>query len=305
MLMLGGPLTSSHARRATPAGAPVAPVDGRVLARWPNGHLRSDTTYRDGVYDGDVLTWYEGGQPYQRRHFVRGHEDGLQQAWTDRGALYVNYEVRDGRRFGYLNSTPCVEVEGKPRPVLPYYSSADFTPHWTPVEHRIGAFATLTTQTAAPLSARTLDKRIHVASFIYTKCAAVCPILVAQLSRVQSAIATVPNAVIVSYSVTPETDTPAALRAFGQERGIDPERWKLVTGSRSEIYRLAREAYFADDDRIRSDEAFLHTEKLLLVDGDGHLRGVYNGTQPREIDLLIADISRLNAEMLSVTPTGA
>jgi len=29
------------------------------------------------------------------------------------------------------------------------------------------------------------------------------------------------------------------------------------------------------------------------VDGDGRLRGVYNGTQPHEIDQLIADIGRI------------
>ncbi len=295
MLALGGPLTPSHAIRETRAEVAAASVNGRVLARWPNGNLRSDTTYREGIYDGDVLTWYEGGQPYQRRHFVRGHEDGLQQAWTDKGAMYVNYEVRDGRRFGYLNATPCVEVEGKPRSALPYYSSADFTPHWTPVDHRIEAFG-LTKQDATPISERSLDRRIHVASFIYTQCAAVCPILVAQLTRVQSAIQSMPNAVIVSYSVTPDTDTPKALAAFGRERKIDPARWWLVTGSRSTIYDLARRSYFADDDRAGSSEAFLHTEKLLLVDGDRHIRGVYNGTQPHEIDLLIQDVARLDAE---------
>ena len=302
LLLVSGSLISPRATRATAAAnARLKPsgsgVDSRVLVRWPNGNLRSDTSYRDSVYDGDVLTWYEGGQPYQRRHFVRGHEDGLQQAWTDKGALYVNYEVREGRRFGLLNSTPCVEVEGKPRPALPYYDSADFTPHWTPVNHRIAAFG-LTKQDAAPISERSLDRRIHVASFIYTQCAAVCPILVAQLTRVQAAIQSMPNAVLVSYSVTPESDTPQALAAFGRERNIDPARWWLVTGSRSTIYELARTSYFADDDRVGSSGGFLHTEKLLLVDGDRHIRGIYNGTQPREIDLLIRDIGRLNAEML-------
>lgn len=298
LLSLSGPLSPSHASRSLPAAA-VAPADGRVQARWPNGRLRSDATYRGGVYDGDVLTWYENGQPYQRRHFSRGHEDGRQQAWTDQGALYVNYDVREGRRFGLLNATPCVEVERQPRPALPYYSSADFTPHWAPVDHRVGAFG-LTKQNAAPISERSLDRRIHIASFLYTRCAAVCPILVAQLARVQSAIRTIPNAVIVSYSVTPDIDTPAALSAFGRSRGVDPERWWLVTGSRRDIYHLARVSYFADDDRAGaaaggSDDAFLHTEKILLVDGDRKLRGVYNGTQPHEIDLLIQDIGRLHA----------
>ncbi len=39
----------------------------------------------------------------------------------------------------------------------------------------------------------------------------------------------------------------------------------------------------------------LHTEKLVLVDGSGHLRGVYNGTQPFAVDQLISDLRQLNA----------
>jgi protein SCO1/2 len=295
VLCIAGLLSPSHAERvAGPAAA--APVNGRVQLRWPSGRLRSDATYRDGAYDGDVLTWYESGQPYQRRHFLRGHEEGTQQAWTDRGALYVNYEVRDGRRYGLLNATPCVEADA-PRTTLPYYDAPDFTPRWAPATHRVGAFG-LMTQTSTPISERSLDHKIHVASFLYTKCAAVCPVLVAQLARVQSAIRTIPNAVIVSYSVTPDVDTPAALTAFGRDHDIDPAHWWLVTGSHRQIYALARGSYFADDDRVGpqaggSSDAFLHTEKILLVDGERRLRGVYNGTQPHEIDLLIEDIRRL------------
>jgi len=68
--------------------------------------------------------------------------------------------------------------------------------------------------------------------------------------------------------------------------------------ARKAIYRLARASYFADDSRGGSGAddgtAFLHTEKLLLVDGGGHLRGVYNGTQPHAVDQLIADLAVLS-----------
>src|SRR5207244_3818864 len=125
----------------------------------------------------------------------------------------------------------------------------------------------LETQTGAHVSERSLDGRVHIASFIYTRCAAVCPIVVRQLTRVQDAIKDLPRAVIVSYTVTPDVDTPEMLAAFGRARGVDPARWWLVTGSKDQIYQLARESYFADDNRVRPDangssEAFLHTEKL-------------------------------------------
>lgn len=61
--------------------------------------------------------------------------------------------------------------------------------------------------------------------------------------------------------------------------------------------RVARDRYFADDDGMRTSlaepDAFLHTEKLLLVDADGRIRGVYNGTQPFEVQKLIEDLQKL------------
>ena len=182
--------------------------------------------------------------------------------------------------------------------VLPYYEDPTFSPRWSPVSHRVAAFS-LPTQNGTRVSGLALRGHPYVASFIYTQCAAVCPLVVRQLSRVQTAIAG-SAARIVSFSVTPDTDTPARLAQFGRERGIDPRSWSLVTGSKKAIYTLARTSYFADDSRVGlapdDEAAFLHTEKLLLVDGDGHLRGVYNGTQPHAVDQLIADFGRLTAD---------
>ena len=325
------------ARRGADAGvSPQTQRSGHVRQYWPDGTLRSDVHYRQDAYEGVYRTYYASGAPYELRHYLNGHEEGLQQSWTDTGVLYLNYEVRAGRRYGLVNASPCNTVgdststsvsrnqepttrdrsqtgsdEPRSRQAaslnliephitgtggLPYYDEPTFRPRWSPVSHRVASFA-LTTQTGATISDSDLRGKPYVASFIYTQCAAVCPILVRQLTRVHSALGR--DARIVSFSVTPETDTPAALARFGEERGIDARAWSLVTGSKRTIYTLARESYFADDTRVGASPddatAFLHTEKLVLVDGNGRLRGIYNGTQPYAVDQLIADISRLNS----------
>ena len=181
-------------------------------------------------------------------------------------------------------------------PSLPFYDSADFTPRWTRTStHRIADFSLLA-QSGGTVTRNDLMGKVHVASFIYTRCAGICPAMVTQLKKVQAAIAG-RNAVLVSYSVTPQEDTPESLSAFGALRGIDPHRWKLVTGDAGKIYELARTSYFADDGRLEvgkaASEQFLHTEKALLVDGDGRLRGVYNATLPHDLEKLIADLDQL------------
>ncbi len=274
-----------------PVGVPhVASSFSRTF--WPNGQRRTEAVYEDGVYEGEYRSWYANGRPFELRHYVAGHEAGLQQAWSNTGTLYINYEARDGRHYGMENSTPCVPPPGLSKSSVPYFEDRKFTPHWTPVAHRVGAFR-LTTQTGKTVTGGDLAGHIHVASFIYTRCAAVCPLLVRQLLRVQEATRGMPDVTLVSYTVTPDTDSPAVLAAFGRDRGVDARRWWLVTGDRRQIHSLARQSYFADEDRA---DDFLHTEKVLLVDGGGHLRGVYNGTQPFEIDQLASDIVRLRAE---------
>lgn len=244
---------------------------------------RIEATIVNGVYEGEYRSWYPSGHLFEVRHYVHGHEEGRQQAWTESGTLYVNYDARDGRHYGLENSTPCV---------VPFYESRDFTPRWRPVAHRVADFR-MTTQTGKTVTNRDLAGRPYIASFIYTRCAAVCPLLVRQLSRLQEATRGMPDVRIVSFTVTPDTDSPEALAAFGRDRGIDPGRWWLLTGKAQDIYELARRSYFADDDRA---EDFLHTEKVVLVDGGGHLRGVYNGTQAFQIDQLATDIAQLRKE---------
>lgn len=59
-------------------------------------------------------TFYPNGRPYEVRHFYNGKEEGLQQAWTEDGTLYINYEMRNGRRYGFINARPCRPVEAQP-----------------------------------------------------------------------------------------------------------------------------------------------------------------------------------------------
>jgi protein SCO1/2 len=137
-----------------------------------------------------------------------------------------------------------------------------------------------------------------VASFIFTKCPNLCPLLVERLRRVQEAARAWPDVVLVSYSVTPTLDTPEVLADFGRTHGITPGRWWLATGDLAEIRRLARESYFANDARADTPAAatLLHTESVVLVDSARRLRGVYNGTQPFEIERLLEDIRTLRKE---------
>jgi protein SCO1/2 len=181
---------------------------------------------------------------------------------------------------------------------LPYYDSREFTPRWTRVDHRVAPFRLLDQQNRT-LTEKDFDGKIHVASFLFTECPSVCPTLVQHLKPVQDAVRGESDVLMVSYTVTPLTDTPSVLGAFGKLRGIDPAHWRLLTGEVAEIKKLITGSYFADDLRTIEGaprDRLLHTEKVLLVDRDRHLRGIYNGTDAFEMQRLVEDIGVLRLE---------
>jgi len=87
--------------------APRASAMHRVTEWWPNGHLRKDAWYLGDVRHGEYRTWTIDGKPYEFKHYAFGRESGRQQAWDDDGQLYLNYDVRNGRRYGLINAKPC------------------------------------------------------------------------------------------------------------------------------------------------------------------------------------------------------
>ncbi|MET0392932.1 MAG: SCO family protein, partial [Chitinophagaceae bacterium] len=129
-------------------------------------------------------------------------------------------------------------------------------------------------------------------------CPGICKKLTSNMTRVQRAFANDTTVLLLSHSVTPERDSVPVLAAYAKDNGIIPGKWRLVTGPRSAIYTIARQSYFADEDMgLQQDStSFLHTENILLIDKQRHIRGVYKGTVQLEIDNLIADIKKLEQE---------
>lgn len=77
---------------------------------WPNGRVRLEAHLRHDRFHGTYRTYYASGQPFEVRHYVQGREEGRQQSFTEAGDVFLNYEVWQGRRYGYLNARPCMPV---------------------------------------------------------------------------------------------------------------------------------------------------------------------------------------------------
>jgi protein SCO1/2 len=182
---------------------------------------------------------------------------------------------------------------------LPYYNTPDFTPVWekTKDAHSINAF-TCTDQYGKTITEKSLDGKITVVSFFFTSCGGICPQITNNLKKANHHFAENDHVQLLSYSVTPEIDTPERLHWYVQKNELDDRNWHLLTGNKSEIYALARQSYFAEEEMgfTKDSTDFLHTEHVLLIDPQKHIRGVYNGTIALDAERLIDDIALLLQE---------
>ena len=188
--------------------------------------------------------------------------------------------------------------------LLPYYNEPNFTPLFLneaeaqkKVNHSITPFSFLD-QDRVIITDKAINNKIHVANFIFTSCGSICPIMTENLKTVSDNFSADSNIIFLSYSVTPWIDTPEKLKLFKQNKGIENKNWHFLTGNKAEIYTLARQSYFAEEDLgfTKDSTEFLHTEHFILVDAKKRIRGIYNGTLSLEMQQLIADINALKKE---------
>lgn len=85
--------------------------DGVHQGWWPNGQKKFLYHFVNGRYDGDAQEWYANGQLAKSQHFALGVEAGEQKAWRENGKLYVNYVMKNGKRYGLFNSRLCYKVK--------------------------------------------------------------------------------------------------------------------------------------------------------------------------------------------------
>lgn len=186
---------------------------------------------------------------------------------------------------------------------LPFYNKSDFTPEWIQKNdpkytkiHTIAPF-NFVNQDNQTVNNQTLKGKIYVANFFFTTCGSVCPRMTENLRMIQDAFDVSDDVRLVSHTVMPWVDSLPRLRRFVQRKEIDTKMWHLVTGKKEEIYKLARQSYFAEQEPgfAKKEDEFLHTEHVVLVDKEGRIRGVYNGMVELEVKRLVKDIRTLRS----------
>jgi len=148
-----------------------------------------------------------------------------------------------------------------------------------PVLWQVPAF-TLVDSRDRPFGSEQLRGHVYVANFFFTRCPSICPTLMKGVATLQRRFRdeNLGSIRLVSISVD-SYDTPQRLREAEPGYGVDPSRWVLLTGPRENVRSLAVDGFRVALNESDAVADIAHAAKLLLVDGSGALRGIYDSDE--------------------------
>jgi protein SCO1/2 len=163
---------------------------------------------------------------------------------------------------------------------------------------------TLTERSGREIRRTDLDGAPWIADFIFTRCTGMCPALTTRMADVRRRVAAAGlRARVVSFSVDPTHDTPEVLRDYARRHGADGDDWLFLTGSRDALYGLIGNGFHLSVSEqppgaaaTEGGELIAHSDRFVLVDGRGRIRGYYHGLDADMPQALLRDLAALAGE---------
>jgi len=163
----------------------------------------------------------------------------------------------------------------------------------------VPAFA-FTDADGRPFGSAQLDGQVWVADFIFTTCPTICPRMTEEMAKLQTWLgnrALEGRVHLVSVSVDPARDTPAALRTYAQQFHARPGTWHFLTGSpqaiEDAVVRGFKIAVSREKDDSEDGFAIVHGTRFVLVDARRQIRGYYDTGDGAAMARLRTDLQAL------------
>jgi len=150
-------------------------------------------------------------------------------------------------------------------------------------------------QDSVMITSESMKGKIWISDFFFTHCPTICPPMTSQMKRLNELLDDLSNEIqFMSFSIDPKRDTPSRLRTYIGEHGITASNWQFFTGNEEATHRLGIESFLVhagEDDT--EPGGFAHGDIFTLVDREGHVRGVYHGTDVDDVDRMEQDVRKL------------
>ncbi|MFM9944573.1 MAG: SCO family protein, partial [Bacteroidia bacterium] len=170
---------------------------------------------------------------------------------------------------------------------LPVMGTVEMTGDTTP--YVVPNFSFIS-QSGDTITQKNFENKIYVANFFFATCPDVCPKMNRNLHLVYEKFKKDPKIKFISHTVHPEHDSVEVLAEYAKKLKVDNTKWYFVTGRKKEIYEIAAEGYKAITVEGDKPAKFIHSEKLILVDKEKHIRGIYDSQDYKDVLRLQDDI---------------
>lgn len=151
---------------------------------------------------------------------------------------------------------------------------------------------TLTDQEGRPFTLNSLRGQVWVADFIFTSCAGACPVMATQMTGLQKELP--PEIHLVSVTVDPARDTSKILKSYAARHDADLTRWHFLTGPAAVLTPLIQKGFrLSVAEGASPEEPIAHSQRFVLIDRVGQIRGYYDSTDPAALEKLAHDANFL------------
>ena len=136
-----------------------------------------------------------------------------------------------------------------------------------------------------------LKGKVYIANFMFTSCTTFCPKLLKEVQMVQHRMrGVIDRAAIVSFTVDPDIDTSKVLFEKARELKANPVVWRFLSASVADTKKLLVDGFkvtVGDKEVAKTIMDVAHSNKLVLVDQDGKIRGYYSAEKSGINQLMI------------------
>lgn len=120
--------------------------------------------------------------------------------------------------------------------------------------------------------------RVVLLAFIFTTCPGVCPLISKQMEYIQTKLKSAGlfgrQAVMLSVTIDPDTDTKPVLVAYASQYGADPAGWRFLRESQDKTKPVLK-AYDEWTKKLPKGDLD-HPARVYLIDRQGNIREIYS-----------------------------
>lgn len=159
------------------------------------------------------------------------------------------------------------------------------------IYHQIPSFKMLN-QYGNTFGSSDLNEKIYLTEFFFTSCPSVCPKVAVQMEQIHQDLQNISKFALVSFTLDSKRDTPEKLFAYAEKKEVNHSNWYFLNGEMELTYRLAEEGYYAAayNDKTEEKDNIMHDGVLVLVDTNGHIRGMYDGMDKSTVAKVKQDV---------------